>query len=368
VKLVYYDYKYRRGDCFTMDEKQFIEQVREDEIDLRELFMVLWKKKITIICVTLIVAIITGLISVFLITPVYHSRLRIIINMPETYHTKYGDYTLPITSNEQYINLITSNEIILHTIEDMGYDLETNIESMRERITIELSDAKANTVQNTFYVQVAADNPTEAQKLAQTLYDNYVEFLDILTIDGALDYHINRFNVALQSSEVSLISTKEILAKNEALLAQTPQTINQKDAMEEIQSSDNTSDYIILERIINPNYTKIENDIIENKQSINSIENSMRIHNEYLVELNELKSKVNSYRESGDYSKLGTDFVKVTKTHIYLPSDPVVPSRKTSPSNTRNVIIGALLGGMVAVLVVLIREYWFKEDKDKESK
>ena len=54
------------------------------------------------------------------------------------------------TSNEQYINLITTNEILLHTIEDMGYDIETNIESIRNRITIEPSDAKANTIQNTF--------------------------------------------------------------------------------------------------------------------------------------------------------------------------------------------------------------------------
>src|SRR5690554_2670985 len=95
-------------------------QMSEDEIDLRELFMVIWKKKATIICITLIAAIITGLISVFLITPVYHSRLRIIINMPKSYNTKYGDYDLPLISNDQYINLITSSDIILHTIEDMG--------------------------------------------------------------------------------------------------------------------------------------------------------------------------------------------------------------------------------------------------------
>ena len=329
--------------------------------------MVLWKKKVIIICIALVTAIITGLISLLLITPVYHSRLRIIINMPETYYTKYGDYTLPITSNEQYINLITTNEILLHTIEDMGYDNETTTESLRDRITIEQSDAKANTVQNTFFVKIAADNPTEAQKLAQTLFDNYVEFLDVLTIDGALDYHDNRFKVALQSSEVSLNTAKEILAKNEELLEQTPQTINQKEAMQEIKDSSSTSDYIILENIINPNYTKIEKDIIEYKQSINSIDNSMRIYNEYLAELDELRIKVDSYKESSDYSKLD-DNVKVTKTNIYLPSDPIVPSRKTSPSNTRNAIIGALLGGMVAVFVVLIREYWFKSDKEKKSK
>ena len=74
------------------------------ELDLKELFLALWRHKIFIICTTLITAFITGLISVYLLSPVYHSKLNIIINMPEVYNTKYGDYTLPITSNDQYIN------------------------------------------------------------------------------------------------------------------------------------------------------------------------------------------------------------------------------------------------------------------------
>ena len=357
-----------RGDSLTMDEKQYNEQIKEDEIDLRELFMVIWKKKVTIICITLIAAIIAGLISVFLIKPVYHSRLRIISNMPAIYHTKFGDYELPITTNEQYINMITSNDVILHTIEDMGYDEETTIESMLKRIVIESSETKDNVGKNIYYVNIAAGNAAEAKRLAQTLFDNYLEFLDMSIVEGAIDNHFSRFNIALQSSEVSLISAKEILAKNEELLAATPQTINQKEAMQELQDSSNSSEFIILENIINPNYTKIERDILDSKQSINAIENSMRIHNEYLVELAELKSKLNSYIESDDYSSFSSDFVSATKTNLYLPSAPIEPSKKTSPSNSMNVIIGALLGGMVAVFVVLIREYWFKPSKEADNK
>lgn len=351
-----------------MEENQYNEHIIEDEIDLRDLFMALWKRKTMIISITLIAAIITGLISVFLIQPVYHSRLNIIINMPESYHTKFGDYTLPITTNEQYISLITSGDIISRTIEDMGYSVDdTTIENLRERITVDIPETKNNVEQNSFFIKVAADNPAEAKKLAQTLFNNYVEFIDVLTIEGALDYHINRFNVALESSEDSLVSLQEILAKNEALLAETPQTINQKDAMEEIQNSDNTTDYIILEKIINPNYTKIEQDIIDNKQSINSIENTMRVYSEHLLELDEIRGNVASYKESGDYEALASDVVSVTKTNVYLVSEPIEPSRKTSPSNSKNVIIGALLGGMVAVLVALVQEYWFRPE-DKEVK
>lgn len=343
----------------TMDENQQNGQSTEDEIDLRELFLVLWKKKLPIICLTLIVALITGIVSVFFITPVYHSKLNIVINMPDTYKTKYGEYTLPITTNEQYINLITSNDIIARTIKDMGYDDETSIESIRDRISIDKQETKTNTEQNSFNIKVSADNPAEVKELAQTLFDNYSEFLDVMTIEGAVDYYINKFNVELSSLEVSLNRVRETLAKNEALLLETPQTINQGEAMTEIQNSPGISDFIILENVINPNYTKIENDIIENKQSINNIENSMRIYKGYLEELDVVKESVAGYRLSGEFEELDDNFISITKTNVYLPSDPIAPSRKTSPSNARNVIIGALLGGMIGVVAVFIKEYWF---------
>ena len=57
--------------------------------------------------------------------------------------------------------------------------------------------------------------------------------------------------------------------------------------MEQIQSR-KTSATILFLNIINPNYTKIENDIINNKQTINSIENSIRIHQGYIDELTNL--------------------------------------------------------------------------------
>lgn len=336
----------------------------QEELSLLDIIKALWRQKLPIISITLIAAILTVIISVFVLSPVYHARLNIVINMPETYSTKYGDYSLPITTNEQYINLITSNDVLSNTIEDMGYEAATTtIEAIRERITVDIPAVKTTAEQNSFHVKVAADNPEEARILAQTLFDNYVEFLDVITVEGALAFYTNKYNVALASLDVSLRTNKEILVKNEALLATTPQTINQREAMQEIQDVSNTSDYVILENVINPNYTKIEQDIIANKQAINSIENSMRVYNENLTELDAMKDRIVSYRETGNYGELKSQIVSVTKTNIYLPSDPVAPSNKTSPSNAKNVIIGTLLGGIIGVLVALIKEYWFKTNK-----
>jgi len=91
-----------------MNENQQNVQYNENEIDLKELFMALWKQKILIISFALIAAILAGIFSMFILSPVYDTKLNIVISMPEKYTTKYGEYKLPITTNDQYINLITS--------------------------------------------------------------------------------------------------------------------------------------------------------------------------------------------------------------------------------------------------------------------
>ena len=87
----------------------------EDEIDLRQLIMALWNRKIMIIVVTLLFALVAGVFSKFFIKPVYSTRISIVANIPEIYVTKYGEYTLPIKENGEYINLIKSG-ITAHRI------------------------------------------------------------------------------------------------------------------------------------------------------------------------------------------------------------------------------------------------------------
>lgn len=333
----------------------------EDEISLQELFMALWRQKLLIIVITLIATLVTGIISVFALTPVYHSRLNIIMNMPVTHNTKYGDYTLPISTNEQYINLISSNDILKNTIADMGYSPEEiSIEGLRGKIAIMQSDSK-NTVQNSFNINVASDNPEDARKLAEVLYKNYIEFLDVMVAEGATTYFTNYYTVLLDALQVQQESNKELLERNIELLDSTPMTINQREAMEEILSSDNTTDFIIMGNIINPNYTELELDIIEIRQEINTTEDTMNQYNVYLEELVTKQAEIEAYYESGEFSEINNKIVRITKSNIYLASEPVAPSSKTSPSNARNVIIGTLLGGVIAVLIALVKEFWFKK-------
>ncbi len=346
-----------------MDANQLNGQHYEEEIDLRELVLILWKQKNIIISTTLIAAILTGLFSMFVLSPVYHTKLNIVINMPQVYNTRYGEYTLPITTNEQYINLITSNDVLINTIEGMGYNAsEVSIDNLKGRISIGQSSAKAGTVQNSFEIIVSANNPQESLKLAQTLYDNYIEFLNVMTKERAIGYYYNNFSIELKKAQMLLKSNQELLKKNEELLAQIPQTINQKEAMREIQGvMSNTSNYVVLENIINPNYTRVENDIIVLKQAINTIQDSIRLYNEHLEEIDKEKQAIAKYYEAGKVGKLESSIIGVVKTSVYLPSPPVAPTQKSSPRNALNVAIGIVLGGMLGVMIVFIKE-WLKKD------
>jgi capsular polysaccharide biosynthesis protein len=347
-----------------MEENQNKNNVQyyEDGIDLRELIMVLWKRKKMIICLALIAAIIAGMISMLIISPIYDAKLNIVISMPEKYSTRYGDYTLPITTNQQYINLIKSNDVLNDTISDMGYSTdEVNIEDLQKRISILQNDAKTGNI-NSFEVIVSADSPEESLKLAQVLYSNYLDFMDAMTKERVVNYYINLFNVELNSLMNTLVSTKDILRRNEELLAQTSQFITGGQANLEIKTQlTSISDYVVPIDTINPNYIKIENDIINNKQSINNIENSIITYNKYLEELDDEMTAINKYYRTGEAEKLESSIVGVVDTYIYLPSAPVAPTQKTSPSNALNTAIGAALGVMLGVMIALLKEYWFIE-------
>lgn len=336
----------------------------EEEISLKDLVLALWRQKVFIIAITLIAAILTGLYSMFMIAPVYHSKLSIVMNMPGIYATKYGNYTLPLKNNQQYINLITSNDILINTINDMGYASDdVTIENLRERITV--GNVTTNAEQNSFEVSVAAGNPEEARKLAETLYANYVAFLDTMIAEGAVTYYYNDISNKIKSSQLDLKTYQALLEKNEELLEETPQTINQKDILKDIQTDDGRH-YYIIENIINPVYTDIELDIIENKQMIHTIENNIALYETYQEELEMMQDDIAKYYETGKLTELQSNIGKIASTNVNLPSKPVAPSRKTSPSNARNGIIGGILGGMIAVLIALVKEYWFKNEKIKE--
>lgn len=180
-----------------------------------------------------------------------------------------------------------------------------------------------------------------------------------MIIEGAVAHYIDYYSVLLDSLQVQLDSEKVLLEKNIELLNNTPKTINQKEAMNEALNTDNSINIIVMGNIINPNYTELELDIINIKQSINYIENTMSKYRLFIGELEAKQSEVERYYKTGEFDEFNSNFIRATRSNLYLASQPVAPSRKTSPNNTLNVIVGILIGGVIAVLFAIIKDIWF---------
>ncbi len=324
----------------------------EDEIDLRELFIVLWKGKKLIIAITLVFTILAGIITMFFIDPVYEAKLDILANFPEMVNTKYGDYKMLMTTNEQYVNLIHSNDVLKTTMQDMNYDInKSSIENFSSDISVIKDDKKPNS----FTIKVQAGTPDEALKIANNLYKNYISFLNSMIKSRSVEYFSDYHSIELRKNEDDLNSNSILLEQYKKMLDQIPKTINQKDALESINID--SVDYVVLENIINENYIKVELDIINLEQVIYNLENKINLSKQYLNELDQIRDSI------ANNDELATEYFKVINTSIQLPSEPVAPNNKISPSTSLNVIIGAIIGGMISVIYVLIKKYWFTEAK-----
>ncbi|MGB4661073.1 MAG: hypothetical protein WBI07_18020, partial [Mobilitalea sp.] len=81
-----------------------------------------------------------------------------------------------------------------------------------------------------------------------------------------------------------------------------------------------------------------------------------------LEELSSIKTTINTFEETEDFELLKGNVLGLNKSNINLPSKPIAPSRKTSPSNTKNAAIGGMFGCIIGAFIVLIKEYWFKKN------
>ena len=196
-----------------------------DNFFLRYLIIILWNHKFLILGSTLLFVLGATLISNLLIKPEYKTTFTIVANVPTTYTTKYGEFSSPIKSNSDYINLIKSNEVIEKSIIDMGYNSsEVTMETISDNIFI----GETEQGQNVFPITVTGNDPVKIVELSNTLYDNYMAYIDLMIIDRAVAHFYNDFTVKLYTSKNDLRSNKYLLAEYEKLLENTSEVIDQE--------------------------------------------------------------------------------------------------------------------------------------------
>lgn len=162
-----------------MPEKE--DRYEEIEIDLLELLYVLWSKRVLIIVVTLIVAILSYVTAAYIITPKYTASVSIYVSNSNRGFVGEEDYISQsnLTTSQRlvntYVNILQSRSVLGKIIDYSGVDMDT--EELKKMMS-----AKAIDNTEIFSVSIEDTDPERSARIANTVArvapDEIAEIID----------------------------------------------------------------------------------------------------------------------------------------------------------------------------------------------
>lgn len=152
----------------------------EETISLKELFQTLKKRLSLIIIITAIAVMVSGIISYFIMTPIYQASTQLLVNQAKNEQMEYNTST--VQTNLQLINtynvIIKSPAILDKVAQQLGSDLTAS--QLNEKITV-ASQADSQVVN----VTVQDPDPQMAADIANTTAEVFQkEIVTLMNIDN----------------------------------------------------------------------------------------------------------------------------------------------------------------------------------------
>ena len=165
-----------------------------EELDLKELFEMFWNKKIKIILIMAIFAVIGVIYSIGFVVPEYTAFTKLVLagqSSDATGNTTEAITTTDLTINSKlvgtYSELVTSNDVVRQVIANTGIDIsEEALKSSIEVSSVEDTDV--------IKISVTNQNPTYATKLTNETAKAFMEKV-------AEIYNINNVHVVDEAEE-----------------------------------------------------------------------------------------------------------------------------------------------------------------------
>ena len=165
-----------------------------EELDLKELFEMFWNKKIKIILIVAIFAVIGVIYSIGFVVPEYTAFTKLVLagqSSDATGNTTEAITTTDLTINSKlvgtYSELVTSNDVVRQVITNTGIGISENA----LKNSIEVSSVEDTDV---IRISVTNENPTYATKLANETAKAFMEKV-------AEIYNINNVHVVDEAEE-----------------------------------------------------------------------------------------------------------------------------------------------------------------------
>lgn len=302
----------------------------DDEIDLKELFKVVWEGKNLIILITSIVAMFS-VVYALMLTNIYHSESILVARDSQNAGalSKYEGLAslagvgLPSSGNEgvvEIMQIIQSRKFVKHlmTFENVlpsimaakNYDAD----SQELYFDPEIYDEKTKT-----WIRESNNN----KGIKPSYLEAHKAYSGILSIS----HNKTTGLVSMMTEHISPIFAKDLLT----LIIKEANTLKRE---KDIDASNKALNYLKIELSQTP--------LVEIKESINQLIQT-QLETQMMAKINE------------DYS-------------LVIIEPPFIPEEKSGPNRAMICVVATLLGGMLSMIIVLIRHYYVgKETLNKHT-
>ncbi|SDJ85541.1 GumC family protein [Natronincola ferrireducens] len=401
-----------------------------EEISLRELIEVLIKRKVLIIAVTLIAIITAGIVSFFMLEPVYETRMVLMASQfsdklqPNQIQGEGIDSLLntlskyPTMTLETYRQQIKAPRIMRATIADLGLEEEYDIESLARAIELEtIKDT------NLITLKMKHGDPERAAEIVNKVGENFVAFVSDKAKEHATNssrYVEAQMEIEKQKLDEALEELKEFLSeprgvselereldarleqitqyktkltdlhiRREALKAAIPVAVRESgDASRVIlknQSSDEDNPTIEnLQLMIEDAATLLKIELAEVESNIANIQSQITTLQGQIEGIQgELQDKKHQERLINQRVYIAENtydaFVKkyeelriaessqIGEATITVISRAFPTTSPIGPRKTLNLAIAAVLGVMIGVFMAFFMEYWQTSGEEKKK-
>jgi len=155
----------------------------EEEIDLREIFLIIRKRTKMIVIITLLATIISGIFSYFIATPVYKASTSLIVSRTQSSALNNSQIQVQDIQTSRmlaatYSEFVKSRRVLQPVIERLRLPL--TVDQLKNSVDVA---AKGNT--EIIEISVKNSDPRKAAEIANAIADSFVEnIVKIMNIDN----------------------------------------------------------------------------------------------------------------------------------------------------------------------------------------
>lgn len=368
-------------------------QTPYDEVDLREYVLILWKWRGVVAAVTLGAMIVSGLLSFFVLSPVYEASVYL--------RSIQGD--LKDFSPAQIIN---SQYFMAGVINSMGLIGEYSPRDLMSMVTV-------REVPNTRMTQITVEHrdPSLASRLANGIAAQFEEELDrasqeavkkasggaeeamakaeeelrqayqsrgslearlaVIEVEVArLKNMVASFKSSLSDAELRRVELVRGLEELEAALAQTPKMLPGPPDWQGRPTEVPNQTYQSLEEQIAFNRAELAKIVVridELKKAIPGVEKELARQTDELsrvtIEKDELDQRVRSLEDVVRNLSQKTAQYQASVPVVSIASPAMVPDRPVKPRKLLNVAVAGVLGFFISVFWALVFESWVRPSR-----